>query len=88
MPIFWNMCYNWREVIKMATKAQREANARHIEKLDGIKIWVPKGQRQKYKDFAASQGYSLNALTVALWDAAIAGKITVLARTEDEAKNS
>lgn len=69
----------------MATKAHLEGNARYMEKLDGIKIWVPKGQRQKYKDFAASQGYSLNALTVALWDAAIAGQIEVPPRLAADA---
>ncbi|MCI6248059.1 MAG: hypothetical protein SPK62_01945 [Gemmiger sp.] len=55
--------------------AQRRAIAKHLEKLDDIKIRVPAGDRQKYKGFAAENGYSLNALVVGLLDEAMAGKI-------------
>lgn len=41
--------------------AQKEATARYNKKAyDRINIIVPKGQRQIIKDFAASQGKSLN----------------------------
>ena len=61
----------------MATKAHLEGNARYLEKLDGIKIWVPKGERQKYKDFAADNGFSLNGLVVALLDSCMDGIIPI-----------
>ena len=41
--------------------AQKEATARYNKKAyDRIDVVVPKGQRQIIKDFAASQGNSLN----------------------------
>lgn len=41
--------------------AQKEATARYNKKTyDRINIIVPKGKRQLIKDFAASQGKSLN----------------------------
>ena len=41
--------------------AQKEATARYNKKAyDRIDVIVPKGQRQVIKDFAASQGKSLN----------------------------
>jgi len=41
--------------------AQKEATARYNrKKYDRLNIVVPKGQRQVIKDFAASQGKSLN----------------------------
>ena len=41
--------------------AQKEATARYNKKAyDRIDVVVPKGQRQIMKDFAASQGKSLN----------------------------
>lgn len=41
--------------------AQKEATARYNKKAyDRIDVIVPKGQRQIIKDFAASQGKSLN----------------------------
>ena len=41
--------------------AQKEATARYNKKTyDRINIIVKKGQRQQIKDFAASQGKSLN----------------------------
>lgn len=41
--------------------AQKEATARYNKKAyDRIDVIVPKGKRQKIKDFAASQGKSLN----------------------------
>lgn len=58
------------------TKAQA-AKDKYLEKMDGVKIWVPKGDREKYKALAAAHGLSLNALTVALWDALQAEKISL-----------
>lgn len=49
--------------MKMAkySDAQKEATARYNKKTyDRIDVVVPKGQRQVIKDFAASQGKSLN----------------------------
>lgn len=41
--------------------AQKEATARYNKKkYDRISVVVPKGQRQVIKDFAESQGKSLN----------------------------
>lgn len=56
----------------MATSdAQKKAVKKYQEQLDDIKIRVPKGHREVYKDFAATQGKSLNALFVELLDAAM-----------------
>ncbi len=72
----------------MATKAHLAGNARYLEKLDDIKIRVPAGDRQKYRDFAESQGMSLNRLVVALLDGAMSGEISVsnLFKEEDFSK--
>ncbi len=72
----------------MATKAHLAGNARYLEKLDDIKIRVPAGDRQKYRDFAESQGKSLNRLVVALLDGAMSGEISVsnLFKEEDFSK--
>lgn len=48
------------------TEGQRRAIAKYQAKLDEIKVRVPKGDREKYKSFAESQGKSLNALIVEL----------------------
>lgn len=50
----------------MATPAQLAANKRHLDKLDDIKLRVPKGQREAIKSFAESKGYSLNGYLVHL----------------------
>nr|DAM49410.1 MAG TPA: Alginate and motility regulator [Caudoviricetes sp.] len=52
----------------MSTEAKRRGNARHLEKLDDIKIRVPKGEREKYKLQAAAAGMSLNAYIIKLMD--------------------
>ena len=41
-------------------------NAKYHEKFDDIKIRVPKGNREKFKEFAESKGKSLNALIIEL----------------------
>lgn len=52
--------------------AQKEATARYNKKAyDRINIIVKKGQRQIIKDFAASQGKSLNRFILDAVDAAM-----------------
>lgn len=43
------------------TEAQLRASKKYHEKLDDIKIRVPKGERQMWQDHATKQGESLNA---------------------------
>ena len=50
------------------TEGQRKAIAKYLAKFDNIRIRVPKGDREKYKLFAKSQGKSLNALIIELLD--------------------
>ena len=50
----------------MATQAQLKANAKYLDKFDDIKIRVPKGERERYKQYAESKGKSLNALIIEL----------------------
>lgn len=45
----------------MASEAKLRGNKKHLEKLDDIKIRVPKGQRDIIHAFAESKGKSLNA---------------------------
>ena len=72
-------CYtviNEKRVIPTATtKIRLEINARYLAKFDAIRARVPKGDLQKYKDFAAANGYSLNALVVGLLKSAMDGTI-------------
>ena len=46
--------------------AQKKATNKYLEKFEDIKIRVPKGSRDKYKEYAASKGMSLNNLIIAL----------------------
>lgn len=50
----------------MVSKEQLKANAKYQAKFDDIKIRVPKGIREKYKEYAESRGKSLNALIIEL----------------------
>lgn len=52
----------------MATEAQRKAVAKYHEKLEDIKIRVPMGKRQMYKEQAWSKGYSLQQYIIALME--------------------
>lgn len=45
----------------MATKAHIEGNRRYLEKLDEIKIRVPKGHKAEIQAHAEQQGESVNA---------------------------
>jgi len=45
----------------MATEAQKRATDKYLkEKMDEIKVRVPKGKKQEIKDFAELKGKSLN----------------------------
>ena len=46
------------------TKAQAAASRRHLEKLDEIKLRVPKGKREAYKQQAEAEGKSLNQFII------------------------
>ena len=49
------------------TEAQKNATRKYInEKLDEIKVRVPKGKREEYKAKAESKGLSLNAYIISL----------------------
>lgn len=48
------------------TEAQYKANKKHLEKLEDIKIRVPKGKREIYKQQAERQEMSLNAYIISL----------------------
>ena len=51
----------------MSTEAKRRGNAKYLtEKVEDIKIRVPKGKREEYKQQAADKGYSLNAYIIKL----------------------
>jgi predicted HicB family RNase H-like nuclease len=50
-----------KEGIKMATKAHLEGNKRYLDKLDDIKVRVPKGRREILQSHAAAVGESLNS---------------------------
>jgi predicted HicB family RNase H-like nuclease len=43
------------------SKAQLRASAAYIKNLDEFKVRVPKGEKDLIKDYAESQGLSLNA---------------------------
>lgn len=50
----------------MQTEAEKKAVAKYHAKFDDIKIRVPKGNREKFKEYAQSKGKSLNALIIEL----------------------
>lgn len=50
----------------MATKAQLEANKRHLAKLDQYTLRIPGGSKDKIKAHAQEKGMSLNAYIVKL----------------------
>lgn len=53
----------------MATKAQLEANKRHLAKLDQYTLRLPGGMKDKIKAHAQDKGMSLNAYIVGLIEA-------------------
>lgn len=49
------------------SEAQKRATLKHHEKLDEIKIWIPKnGKKDLYRTQAEKQGMSLNAYIIQL----------------------
>lgn len=48
------------------SESVKKAIAKYQEKLDDIKVRVPKGQRERYKAYASRRGMSLNALIIQL----------------------
>lgn len=49
------------------TPAQNKATKKYrAENSEQVRVWVNKGEKDKYKALAASQGKSLNALVVEL----------------------
>ena len=51
----------------MSTEAKRRGNAKYLnEKVEDIKVRVPKGKREEYKEQAQKKGYSLNAYIIKL----------------------
>lgn len=49
------------------SEAQKKATAKYMKnKLDDIKVRVPKGKREVYKSHAERKGKSLNALIIEL----------------------
>lgn len=48
------------------TEAQKRATDKYLEGFDDIKVRVPKGKKDEYKDLARSEGKSLNTLIVEL----------------------
>ena len=63
------LCYTKIEVIDMSTDAKRAGNARHLNKMDDIKIRVPKGKRAELKEYAEAQGESLQGWIIRLLEA-------------------
>ena len=50
----------------MLSDSEKKAVAKYHAKLDEIKVRVPKGRREIYKNHAEAKGKSLNALIVEL----------------------
>jgi predicted HicB family RNase H-like nuclease len=58
--------YKERKVNHMTktTDAQKKATAKYICKLDEIKIRVPKGKKEEYRQMAEAEGKSLNQFII------------------------
>ncbi len=53
-------------MINLYNESQKKATAKYMkENLDDIKIRVKKGERERYKQIAESDGKSLNAMVIA-----------------------
>ena len=55
----------------MATKAHLDGNKRYLEKLDEIKLRVPKGKKERIQDYVSAKGESLNGFINRLIDEAM-----------------
>lgn len=59
----------------MVTEAQQRANIKYRKKAyDRLEVTIPKGKKEIIKDFAESNGESLNAFINRLIDEALANK--------------
>ncbi len=50
------------------SEAQRKAAAKYLEKLDEIRIRMPKGRKDEIKAHAETQGQSVNSFIIAAID--------------------
>lgn len=50
------------------SEAQRKAAAKYLEKLDEIRIRMPKGRKDEIKTHAETQGQSVNSFIIAAID--------------------
>ena len=50
------------------TEARKTANEKYLNTLEDIKLRVPKGSREKYKQAAQARGYSLNQFAIEAMD--------------------
>ena len=50
------------------SEAQRKAAAKYLEKLDEIRIRMPKGRKDEIKAYAETQGQSVNSFIIAAID--------------------
>lgn len=58
------------------TDAQKRASIKYLnEKTDDIRLRVPKGYKERYKNYAKQQGKSLTALIVELLEKAIENEV-------------
>ena len=63
------------------SEARNKATQKYLAaNKEQVRVWVNKGDLQKYKDFAAANGYSLNALVVGLLESAMSGAIPLPAK--------
>ena len=68
-----NMEENKKSTYRGYTEAQNKATQKYVkENLEDIKIRVPKGDREKYKQAAQARGYSLNKFALEAMDEKIA----------------
>lgn len=57
------------------TEAQKNASIKYLrENTDDIRIRVPKGKKEEYKQLAENNGMSLNALIIELLEQKIKGR--------------
>ena len=54
----------------MLSETRKKANEKYFEKFDDIKVRVPKGKKDEYKQLAENNGMSLNALIIELLEKA------------------
>ena len=53
---------------KGVTEARKTANEKYLNTLEDIKLRVPKGSREKYKQAAQARGKSLNQFAIEAMD--------------------